>query len=393
MLFFRVFLVILCVFPLQIWADEFDFLKNSQDIIKSADQQTVPDWLNQNEKAQAVYGEAAETIYAQSSSHVASQMGLDFNQDRKNDDIERRLVFISFSIPRNELNLILEAAGDYGLTVVLRGLPEGIKTLPELIRGMNKLSESIDGTPEVILDPELFKDFEVDVAPSYVYVNEDGGSVRAEGAVSFPYVERKSDMNRDLNLGRVGNVWDIAEKDFIQEIKNRMSVINFEGKAQSAYSNFWKSRNFFQLPQAVEYKRRILSPEFKVNSKITTPKGPLPFKVGSVINPLSHMEFNQKLIIFNPLDEKELSFARQVLAMNPYAKEKIIVTQIDPDRGWDHLRDLENSFNRKVYLLAENLATKFKVRYTPTTIHAENKKFVILEYGPSDMQDIIDNES
>ena len=79
-------------------------------------------------------------------------------------------IFISFSLPRKTLLALLKASRHYGATLVLRGLKDGSfkKTMSELM----ELYKQENG--RVILDPNLFKKFNITSVPSFLLTQGQG---------------------------------------------------------------------------------------------------------------------------------------------------------------------------------------------------------------------------
>lgn len=385
---FKSLAVLIAATALTVSADDMDFLKRSQSVLKELEGSEAPEWLMPSEVKLSKYRDDVRSISIRSKKALEKNMGVQMAESGIEGPVSsgKRMVFVSFSIPVTELKVILEEAGRQNVVVAFRGLPRGIKTLPEMIRAMHSLSETISTKPEVILDPESFTQFKVTKAPTYI-LKEKNQVTRALGAVSFSYLERRSqETSDDLDLGVKGNVWDIEEKDFVEEMKQRMAGIDFKNKAQDAYSNFWSNRTFHELPKATKDRSFSISPAYKVTRNIRLPKGSLPFEKGQVVNPLDHFDFNQMLIIFDATDPLQVKFAQQQIDDNPFAMEKLIATKLDGEKGWDELARLENGFNRKVFMLDKNFASKFKIEHVPSTVHSDGKKFIVNEFGPKRLQ-------
>ncbi|RZI47495.1 type-F conjugative transfer system pilin assembly protein TrbC [Rickettsiales endosymbiont of Peranema trichophorum] len=110
---------------------------------------------------------------------------------------ERRLVFISLSQNKSNLEWILKQARVYRFTPVMRGFKDG-----SYIATVRFLGEIIKRTGYgVLIDPEAFKEFDVKIVPTFVIAYDNKGCKNEEscktkkfhkvsGNVSFDHVIR-----------------------------------------------------------------------------------------------------------------------------------------------------------------------------------------------------------
>lgn len=96
-------------------------------------------------------------------------------------------IFISFSLSRKTLHSLLKASQTYGATLVLRGLKEG--SFKKTVSALMELYKDTKG--RVVLDPSLFKKFNINSVPSFLVTQgsrskEKGreASLRLSGNVS-----------------------------------------------------------------------------------------------------------------------------------------------------------------------------------------------------------------
>lgn len=108
-------------------------------------------------------------------------------------------IFISFSLPRKTLLSLLKDARKYGATLVLRGLKDGSfkKTMAELM----ELYKHEKG--QVILDPTLFKRFNVTSVPTFLLAPR---AFVLGGSEPLEHKQRGSEKNNQEFLVLRGNV-------------------------------------------------------------------------------------------------------------------------------------------------------------------------------------------
>lgn len=110
-------------------------------------------------------------------------------------DKDRLYIFISFSMPEEEIKYLLRESKKYNGVLVLRGIYQGFKETIEKIKEINK-----EEMAAIIIDPRLFQTFDIKVVPAFVLTqriptNIDGNIkyIKALGSVSIEYFLAKID--------------------------------------------------------------------------------------------------------------------------------------------------------------------------------------------------------
>lgn len=105
------------------------------------------------------------------------EIRIDKNQDRQ------ILVFVSFSMPYLALKNLAAEAEKYNAKLIIRGLIEN---------SFKKTAEKLqDFESGLEINPDLFKEYHIDKAPTFVLINEGKEYHRLAGNVSLSYAATK----------------------------------------------------------------------------------------------------------------------------------------------------------------------------------------------------------
>jgi len=361
--------------------------KNARTIIDS-------DWLNQakanmqTENAQRFVDEINKSnpLHAQ----------LEQSKEKKNilDGDYSNIIFISYSLGEQTLKEILKQASEDPTTLlVMRGIPDGTK-LWEGMRTLQMMATSFNPVPNIILNPTLFKKFNIEHVPTIVKVeqNKQPSMPGDDNLIEIARVKGMTDpiwMNKQIEAGQTGDLGvrgpqvSIAEPDLIEVLKARVAAIDWEEKKQGALSRVWKNQQFYPLPKATKAAVRKIDPALVVTRDITGVNGEVIAKKGDRYNPLDMLAFDFALVIFDPLDEKQVEIAQhktKQLFENPAIKKVIhLATQIDREKGWDHFNDLTNKLDAHVFLLTQDIITRFELKHVPSIVTADDTHFIVTE--------------
>ena len=63
-------------------------------------------------------------------------------------------------------------------------------------------------------------------------------------------------------------------------------------------------------------------------------------------------------------------------------------TRIKQENGWDHLNDLREKFNGKVFKVNEQIISRFQIKNTPVLISTEKDKFRITQFSEAEIRGV-----
>jgi len=114
------------------------------------------------------------------------------------------LIFISFSMPEEDLRGFLREAAKTGSPVVLRGMVENSmkRTVERLgiLLGKDK-SPNTGPSPALAIDPTLFERFEIDKVPAFVLTTDAVDPCTSAGCPTPDHLKLAGDVSLDYALG------------------------------------------------------------------------------------------------------------------------------------------------------------------------------------------------
>jgi conjugal transfer pilus assembly protein TraW len=183
------------------------------------------------------------------------------------------------------------------------------------------------------------------------------------------------------DFGVKGSVEEIAERDLVEVLQEKVAAIDWEEKKQQVIERFWEKQRFLELPRARRSRTRTLDPSILISDHIRDGNGNVLVAQGTLINPLELRPFTQALVIFDPLDPLQVSLVDQRLAglKQQYPRITLIVTRFARDKGWDSYTKITDHFDAEVFILTPDIQSRFELEVTPSIVTAEQNRFVIEE--------------
>lgn len=307
------------------------------------------------------------------------------------------LVFASQSLGEQGMNdLLSSVSGMSDAVVVFRGIPDGMN-IGEGVMAIQRLAAKFNPVPNVIINPTLFKTYKVTSVPAIIMVDdivapgEHPKAIAQVAGISDPsWLIRETKSGQKGDLGIRGPTEDIGEPDLIEVAKKKVAAIDWNAKKHQSIERFWDKQNFNVLPRANKSRVRSIDPSIQITDDIVAPDGTFIAKKGAIINPLDTRPFTQTVIVFDPLDKKQMEILDKAIpsikAAAGFQRLTLIATGFDKEKGWDSYKDVSNHFDSPVYLLTPDLISRFELEHTPSVITANNKVFVVKELAMEDVQ-------
>lgn len=292
----------------------------------------------------------------------------------------------SYSQGKELLGALVGVKGN--ILVALRGLPDGVRQIDKATNLIKAITgKDFSELPPIDLDPVKFKKYAITRSPTLVYERDGEEVARVSGQLAHSYLRRQVEEESFTgDLGVFGSTSDIVERDLIEEIKDRMSKIDWIAKREKAAKRFWKKQKIQKLPAAAEDRTFSVKPEFEFNQNIYDHKGNVVVEKGETLNILTEtLKINQTrfyLIIFDGSDAAQVEKAKDLAANAPKNHKTILITTTlaDLDNGWDALPSLEDQFKAAVFLLDERFVHTFGLQYVPCTVRPTDTEYIIQEY-------------
>ncbi|MDT0618581.1 TrbC family F-type conjugative pilus assembly protein [Salinisphaera sp. P385] len=382
-------------------ADLKEILERAEQAIRHA-KENPPDWLETEppEEYRDIGAEIAEKARQAQRDAVAAageKQGMDMSglEPDVSGNAGVILAFASTGMPESELRSLLEVAAVNPKVVVLfRGLLPGDANLRESLLRFNAMTDGLDPKPSVQIHPKPFQRYRVTAVPTLVMLSDKPGqpTVRVEGSINLDWLKEQGekrlseDADPDLSadLGRVGQVYDIAEQDLLELMKSRVASIDWEQKKRQARERFWTNHPpFIELPLAKADEVRLVDPTVIVKEDVPKPDGSgLLARAGESYNPLDKISFTRRVFIFDATDPRQIEYViEQSETPLPGKLDVFITTAIDRDKGFDFITEVEDKLGMPIFLLKRDLAIMLRIRAIPSVVTGEGKRLRIQEVG------------
>lgn len=277
----------------------------------------------------------------------------------------RFVAFVSTAMPDGAIRSATELALARGdMDIVYRGVLPG-QNLGEFVRGLAKAE---GGEVRASIDPRLFREHEVEVAPA---VLDAGTGKIVFGTVNPAMLDEADDR------AFVGETWALAEMDLIAAIRQGVRETDWQKKAEAALRDFWSHAPMIPLAHATEAAERRIDARFRLARDFALPDGTVLYRAGELIDPTIDHPFTLTLIVFNGFRDEELDLVKR--EMRRAAEPVLMVTELPADRGWERLVEIEAALGAPVYLMPEEVRTRFRIEKTVSVVRAAEGEFVIRE--------------
>lgn len=354
--------------------EDSEWLERSRAILEQSVESAPPDWLRAESTDAAL--DAAQEIADRS-------RGRDVRIGESSAP-GRILIFASFSIPDATLKGLLLQATEQNVVLVLRGVPKG-STVPGTVARLKRILPG-DAIPHVMLDPTLFRRFAVERVPTFALERGPGQEpVIARGAVTSEWVRRMAAnvQTGQEDLGRRAEDYAIAEMDLIEEMQQRLALVDFEARRREAIEQFWSKHgdNFVDLPDAKERRELLIDPSVRVTEDVEDADGSVLVSAGQTFNPLTWVPLSKTIVVFRGTDPRQVSKAQELARDARIGGRGVILltTAIQTDRGWQHLSELERALSGAVYLLPQSLVERFHLARIPATVVSRGQRLLVTE--------------
>lgn len=185
------------------------------------------------------------------------------------------------------------------------------------------------------------------------------------------------------DLGQVGTVYEIAERDVLQDITATLKKRQASGemaKFQKEYAQ--RSLNTLEHPKAVaglsttfRQKSFWFDPTVVVEENIVDETGRILVPAGTRKNPLDHVSFTRKWLFIDGEDERQVKMARSAVeAMGDSVR--VILTSGAP-------LELGRRWKWRVYFDQQGvLVERFGIAHVPAWVEQDGKRLRITEVPP-----------
>jgi conjugal transfer pilus assembly protein TraW len=371
----------LCWLSTQTVQAENAWLERSQAIVQTFEKQHQPDWLNGQSEQLEIKRQANQIVAASKTIHSPQALSTDLNQALQINTTNKplTLLFLSFSLGDTALKSIFEeTSGRDDVLLVFRGPKPGQK-LPAFMVDLKRVLQGIEPVPNIIIDPSRFQHWSVISVPEMVVEQEGKSRLRVRGVSSLSWLDDQLKSGRQGEIGRLGDVFEIAEIDLLEEIKRRMAAIDWKQTQQQAIARFWDQQRFEVLPTTQEDHERYLDLTVTAPRDLATPSGQLIIRAGQTVNPLDKMPFSLCLKVFDAKVVEQIEIIQQWSCQDKNARVMYLASAMPRQAGWDGLKQLETTLQAPVYLLTADVRQRFQLQHVPAIIEQAGHRLIVRE--------------
>lgn len=354
-----------------------------------------------SEDAEKINQTKNETMRTQSSSieKMFGKSGItaqDFERkldNNKNEELSTDnglTIFASFSMPDYVLTDLIKTASENNARVVFRGLKDGVENLIQMqVVLRNYIANAkIKNEPLVTLDPESFTQYSVKEVPTMVY-KKDNKTYKISGSINIKYFMKQIEENPEKTSFPVtAQTFPVKEKSIIQELEERSNKYDWEAAKKNALKSTWQNQWMASLPVSDENKIWYIDPTIQVNEDIKDNQGNLLAAAGQRGNPLAQLPQKLTMIIFDPMNSEQLTWAK-IQFMHRFGEGKVmpVFTRIKREDGWKHLEELRGQFYGQMYKINPEIINRFLIKATPSIISVENTYFKVQQFAQADVRE------
>ncbi|MBB1439066.1 hypothetical protein H5202_10330 [Shewanella sp. SG41-4] len=290
-------------------------------------------------------------------------------------------MFVSLSMPRASLIDAFKNAAASGITVYINGMFEGDKNILDTMARLQAMTQDMVYKPTVKFGPSWFKLYQIQRVPALIYDN-DTIQIKMSGMTQVDFFNEKvATVSKTTDFGSYGATFPVQEPSLIDQIKQRMSQMDWEQKKQEAAKNYWKKRPRFNLSLAAEDHTYYIDATVEIKRDVVNKAGVILAKAGSKFNPLVESpNAYLGLYIVNPTDHLQLAWLDSHKDKFDY-RDQIIITGLDERDGWEQLAELRKRYKREIFLLEQELVTKFAIKSVPSLVSIDRNYIKVREFN------------
>lgn len=294
----------------------------------------------------------------------------------------RITVLVSSSLGEAQLKDIFAlAAGRPGVRVAFRGVAKD-ESLKDFVRRVHALLAGLEPPPDVVIDPKPFRDADAQVVPLLIATGLDGEVARVAGLADPAWLRAQVLGGARGDLGVRAPVRAVSEPDMVEEIQRRLAALDLQELRDRALGWFWQRAALETLPVATERRERTVDPTLVAAAAVHGPDGTVLVPVGATTNPLDHLPFTRRLVVFDVSDPRQVTLARSLGRAADGQRVVYLATRSERASAWDGWTAVEDALDAPVYLLTPDVRARFAIERVPSLVEARDRVFVVTELPP-----------
>jgi conjugal transfer pilus assembly protein TraW len=294
----------------------------------------------------------------------------------------RITVLVSRSLGDAQLKDIFAlAAGRPDVRVAFRGVAQD-ESLKDFVRRVHALLAGLEPPPELVIDPRPFRDAGADIVPLLIATGPAGEVARVAGLADPDWLRARIVEGARGDLGVRAPVRAVTEPDMIEEIHRRLAALDLKELRDRALGRFWQRAALETLPVATERRERTVDPTLVAAAAVHGPDGTVLVPAGATTNPLDHLPFTRRLVMFDASDPRQVTLARSLGRAGDGRRVVYLATRSEGASAWDGWTAVEDALDAPVYLLTPDVRARFAIERVPSLVEARDRVFVVTELPP-----------
>lgn len=172
-----------------------------------------------------------------------------------------------------------------------------------------------------------------------------------------------------------GRLYDIAEKDAIEEIKERAASIDWQNhfsreEKEEAFKRF-KPSNVKSLPETTTPNTYLVDMTYTLDVDIPDGKGGILYPKGYRFNPLDFMNFRSVIVVIDGTKQHHIEWFKK-----SDLKENINVKLLISNGSY---YDVSHQLNRPVFYALKEIVTRFNLTHVPCIVSQVDKMIQVKE--------------
>lgn len=174
-----------------------------------------------------------------------------------------------------------------------------------------------------------------------------------------------------VDLGSVGSVYDIAEKDLMEVIKDRASKVDWKALADKSKKDIVENVGKVdkQLPKATDnatyYVDLTTELDHDIYIRDNTGKPKILYPKGYKFNVLDYTQLKTTFVFFDASRDEEIAWYK-----SKYANTANAMPIITKGSAYKFAHEV----GREVYIIDDSILKQFQLKATPTVVHQEKNK-------------------
>lgn len=174
------------------------------------------------------------------------------------------------------------------------------------------------------------------------------------------------------DLGRVGKVYPVKERDALEELEARAAKVNWKKHLDKIKPEKYRPGNLVGLPRATKTTRRLVDMTYTLDMDVPDGKGGIVYPKGYSFNPLDYLPFRKILVIINPDDPDQLHWFKS----SEYATRIDVMPLITQGSAVG----IGKAISRPVFYADSRIIDKFDVRSVPAVVRQSGRMMEVTEY-------------